>query len=214
MDLTIIGASDVFARGLATWAVAAKHNVTIVGFNRGQAEELVKSVHAARAAGPRDPLLDNVIFLAMPYNCVLDARDSYGKQLDGRIVVDVTTPFDLDTFEPIHPEAGSAAQEIAKVRPGQGREGLPSQVCWHAGGAAGLGSRDAQCLAGWRRCRREASGKPPLQGGRSPANRCWAPATCTGGRSRRVSLSCNAGSFGRRLLGRAVKKTADEGEMK
>ena len=118
MDLTIIGASDVFARGLASWADAAKHNVTIVGFNRGQAEELVKSVHAARAAGPRDPLLDNLIFLAMPYNCVLDARDSYGKQLDGRIVVNVTTPFDLDTFEPIHPEAGSAAQEIAKVRPG------------------------------------------------------------------------------------------------
>jgi hypothetical protein len=108
----------MFARGLATWAVAAEHNVTIVGFNRGQAEELVKSVHAARAADPRDPLLDNVIFLAMPYNCVLDARDSYGKQLDGKIVVDVTTPIDLDTFEPIHPEAGSAAQEIAKGRPG------------------------------------------------------------------------------------------------
>ena len=108
----------MFARGLATWAVAAEHNVTIVGFNRGQAEELVKSVHAARAADPRDPLLDNVIFLAMPYNCVLDARDSYGKQLDGKIVVDVTTPIDLDTFEPIHPEAGSAAQEIAKRRPG------------------------------------------------------------------------------------------------
>ena len=118
MDLTIIGASDIFARGLATWAVAAKHNVTIVGFNRGQAEELVKSVHAARAADPRDTLSDNVIFFAVPYDCVLDARDSYGKQLDGKIVVDVTTPIDLDTFEPIHPEAGSAAQEIAKWRPG------------------------------------------------------------------------------------------------
>lgn len=108
----------MFARGLATWAVAAEHHVTIVGFNRGQAEELVKRVHAARAADPRDPLLDNVIFLAMPYNCVLDARDSYGKQPDGKIVVDVTTPIDLDTFEPIHPDAGSAAQEIAKRRPG------------------------------------------------------------------------------------------------
>jgi hypothetical protein len=66
----------MFARGLAAWAVAAEHNVTIVGFNRGQAEGLVNSVHAAKAADPRDPLLDNVIFFAMPYNCVLNARDS------------------------------------------------------------------------------------------------------------------------------------------
>jgi len=115
MNLTIIGASDMFARGLATWAVAAGHNVTIVGFNREQAEELVKKIGSARAAGPRDPLPDNVIFLAMPYSCVLDARDFYGKQLSGKIVVDVTTPMDLNTFEPIHPEAGSAADEIVKA---------------------------------------------------------------------------------------------------
>jgi len=115
MNLTIIGASDMFARGLATWAVAAGHNVTIVGFNRDQAEDLVKMIGSAKAAGPRDPLPDDVIFLAMPYSCVLDARDFYGKQLSGKIIVDVTTPIDLNTFEPVHPEAGSAADEIVKA---------------------------------------------------------------------------------------------------
>jgi len=49
---------------------------------------------------------------------VLDARDFYGKQLDGKIVVDVTTPIDAETLEPIRPEAGSAAQEISKARTG------------------------------------------------------------------------------------------------
>ena len=118
MHITIIGASDRFARGLATWASAAGHDVTMVGFNLGQAESLVRTITRAKAAGPSDPLLDNLIFMAMPYSCVLDARDFYGKQLDNKIVVDVTTPIHLDTFEPIHPEAGSVAQEIAKARPG------------------------------------------------------------------------------------------------
>lgn len=57
----------MFARGFATWAVGAGHDVTIVGFNRGQAEELVKEIQSGRAAGPGDPLLDDMIFMAMPY---------------------------------------------------------------------------------------------------------------------------------------------------
>jgi len=115
MNLTIIGASDEYARSLASWAVDAGHQVTIVGFNLGQAKELVKSIGARSAAGPSHPLRDKVIFLAMPYNCVLDARDFYGKQLNGKIVIDVTTPIDPDSFEPIHPGAGSVAQEIVKA---------------------------------------------------------------------------------------------------
>lgn len=118
MNITLIGASDMFARGFATWAVGAGHAVTVVGFNRGQAEELVKAIQSGRAAGAGDPLLDDMIFMAMPYNCVLDARDFYGKELDGKIVVDLTTPIDVATLEPIYPEAGSAAQEISKRRPG------------------------------------------------------------------------------------------------
>jgi hypothetical protein len=48
MNITIIGASDSFARGLATWAAAAAHKVTPVGFNLGQAEALVSTVDGTR----------------------------------------------------------------------------------------------------------------------------------------------------------------------
>ncbi len=44
----------MFARGLATWAVAAGHKVTIVGPGHGQAEALVKNIGAALALGPND----------------------------------------------------------------------------------------------------------------------------------------------------------------
>jgi len=116
--MTLIGASNMFARGFATWAVAAGHKVTIVGPNRGSAEALAQDVGAKRAAGRGDPLRDDVIFIALPYVCLRDVLESYDGKLDGKVVVDLITPFDLDTIEPIHPEAGSTAQEIALAWPG------------------------------------------------------------------------------------------------
>ena len=117
MHITVVGASDSYARGFVTWAVAAGYHVTVVGPSRGQAEAFVRRIDAAMAAGPHDPIADDIVFLAMPYTCVLDARDSYGRQLDGKTVVDLTTPIDPETFEPIHPKAGSAAQEIKNAQP-------------------------------------------------------------------------------------------------
>ena len=118
MHITVVGASDSYARGFVTWAVAAEYHVTVVGPSRGQAEAFVRRIDAAMAAGPHDPIADDIVFLAMPYTRVLDARDFYGRQLDGKTVVDLTTPIDPETFEPIHPKAGSAAQEIKNAQPG------------------------------------------------------------------------------------------------
>jgi len=116
MNLTIIGASGSFARGLAEWAVASGHNVTVVGFNRGQAETLTTTIRGAGPLDPSDPLMDNDVFPAMPCDRVLDAWGFYAGQLDAKIVVDVTTPIDRDRSELIRPEAGSVAQEIAARR--------------------------------------------------------------------------------------------------
>jgi predicted dinucleotide-binding enzyme len=42
----------------------------------------------------------------------------YGSQLDGKVVVDITNPVDVDAFEPLTLEAGSGAQETASAVPG------------------------------------------------------------------------------------------------
>jgi len=118
MNITLIGASTTFARGIADWAVAAGHDLTVVGWNRESAEASAEGVGARRSAGPGDPLRDNVIFLALPYVCLHPVLESYGGALDGKVLVDLIVPFDLDTMEPIHPEDGSTAQEIALARPG------------------------------------------------------------------------------------------------
>jgi len=118
MNVTLIGVSTTFARGFADWAVAAGHDLTVVGWNRASAEASAEGVGARRSAGPSDPLRDSLIFLALPYVCLRPVLESYGGELDGKVLVDLIVPFDLDTMEPIHPEAGSTAQEIALARPG------------------------------------------------------------------------------------------------
>jgi predicted dinucleotide-binding enzyme len=87
MDITIVGASNTFARGIADWAVAARHDITIVGASRAQAEAFVASLGAGTAAGPESDLHTKLIFAALPYVCLLDMWEFYGRQLDGRTLV-------------------------------------------------------------------------------------------------------------------------------
>jgi 8-hydroxy-5-deazaflavin:NADPH oxidoreductase len=42
----------------------------------------------------------------------------YGDQLDGKVLVDITNPIDVDAFEPLKLDAGSAAEEIQGRAPG------------------------------------------------------------------------------------------------
>ena len=50
MKISIIGASDMFARGTARWAVSAGHDVTIMGPNRATAEAFVEQLGGGKAA--------------------------------------------------------------------------------------------------------------------------------------------------------------------
>jgi len=116
MEITVIGSSNEFARGFITWAVPAQ-DVTIVGPNRMAAEMFVRGLGAGAAAGPADPLRTDIIVFALPYVCLRPVWESYGDQFDGKVVVDLLIPVDLETGELIHPEAGSAAEEITQALP-------------------------------------------------------------------------------------------------
>ncbi|MGA2448262.1 MAG: hypothetical protein ABTD50_06285 [Polyangiaceae bacterium] len=64
MDITHIGATGTFAGGFATWAVAAGHDITIVGPSRAQAEAFVKQLGAGKPAGRTDRLRTEIVFAA------------------------------------------------------------------------------------------------------------------------------------------------------
>ena len=117
MDITIIGTGNM-ARGIGTRAVAGGHDVTLLGTERAHAEELARELNGSVKAGTvGDPIADDVVVLAVWYPVSREVVERYGDQLDGKVVVDITNPLDTDSFEPIVPEAGSGAQEVAAAAP-------------------------------------------------------------------------------------------------
>ena len=60
----------------------------------------------------------DIVVLAVPYPAVADVLATYGAQLAGKVVVDITNPLDFATFDSLVVPAGcSAAAEIAAALP-------------------------------------------------------------------------------------------------
>jgi 8-hydroxy-5-deazaflavin:NADPH oxidoreductase len=118
MHITIIGTGNM-ARGIATRALAGGNTVTLLGHTAEKAQALAGELSGdVRPGQVGDPLEGDVVVLALWYQAVSDVLGRYGDQLDGKAVVDITNPVDLETYEPLTIEAGSVAQEIAATVPG------------------------------------------------------------------------------------------------
>jgi predicted dinucleotide-binding enzyme len=117
MNVTIIGTGNM-ARGIATRALAGGHAVRLLGREPGKADALASELSGeVRTGTVGDPLDADVVVLAVWYHVLDDVLGTYGDQLDGKVVVDITNPVDPETFQPLTVEAGSAAQEIAGKAP-------------------------------------------------------------------------------------------------
>ena len=118
MEITIIGTGNM-ARGIGTRAVAGGHDVTLLGTEQAHAEDLAGELGGAsvKAGTVGDPIAGDVVVLAVWYPVSREVVERYGDQLDGKVVVDITNPLDTDAFEPIVPDAGSGAQEVAAAAP-------------------------------------------------------------------------------------------------
>jgi predicted dinucleotide-binding enzyme len=117
MDVTIIGTGNM-ARGIATRALAGGNAVTLLGTDAAKADALAGELSGDLRAGQiGDPLTDDVVVLAVWYAAVDEVLNRYGDQLDGKVVIDITNPIGVDSFEPLELEAGSAAQQIAAKVP-------------------------------------------------------------------------------------------------
>ncbi len=118
MEITIIGTGNM-ARGIATRLLAGGHSVALLGTETAKAQALADELTGDVSAGQvGDPLSGDIVVLAVWYAAVDDVLGRYRDQLDGKVVVDITNPIDVDAFEPLELEAGSAAQEIAAKAPG------------------------------------------------------------------------------------------------
>jgi len=117
MDVTIIGTGNM-ARGIATRVLAGGHALTLLGHTAEKAEALAAELGGeVRTGQTGDPLAGDVVVLAVWYQAVDDVLATYGGQLDGKVVVDITNPVDPQTYAPLEIEEGSVAQHIAARQP-------------------------------------------------------------------------------------------------
>ncbi|MSS12661.1 NADPH-dependent F420 reductase [Bifidobacterium tsurumiense] len=71
------------------------------------------------ASTPADTTIEgDIVVLAVPYPALATIADTYGDQLAGKTVVDITNPLDFSTFDSlVTPADGSAAAELQAKLP-------------------------------------------------------------------------------------------------
>lgn len=113
-QITIIGSGNM-ARALAVRVLQARHSVQILGRNGEKTRELVEFLGAGAQGGIEGaPIEGGIVFLAVPYEEAKKAVVFYGEALASKVVVDISNPVNLATFDNLSTPAGtSAAEEIA-----------------------------------------------------------------------------------------------------
>jgi NADPH-dependent F420 reductase len=98
--ISIIGAGNM---GQAISSVVTKGGNTVEVFNSSDLDK---------------PITGDMVILAVPYPAVADVLAQRGQQLADKIVVDITNPLDVQTFDGLTvPPDGSATAEIAAALP-------------------------------------------------------------------------------------------------
>ncbi|MFJ2514497.1 NADPH-dependent F420 reductase [Streptomyces griseoviridis] len=115
--ISIIGTGNM-ARTIGTRAVAGGNTVEIMGRDRAKAADLAEALGGGTTTGDWGTApAGDIVVVALLYDGVVPAVTQYGDALAGKIVVDISNPFNA-TFDGLaHREETSIAQEIAKAAP-------------------------------------------------------------------------------------------------
>ena len=123
MNITILGSGNM-ARAIAARLLAGGNSVTLLSRTPDMAASHIKELAPLAAKGATvkvaaqgTPISDPVVVNSIGYPAALDVIRSYGTQLDGKIVVDITNPLNQNFDDLATPPGTSAAEELAKVAP-------------------------------------------------------------------------------------------------
>ncbi|MFE5338415.1 NADPH-dependent F420 reductase [Isoptericola sp. NPDC056573] len=113
--ISILGTGNM-GSAIAGLALAGGNDVQVVARDVAKAAAVDPAVTAA-AFG--EPLTGEIVVLALPYPALDDVVATYGDQLAGRTVVDLTNPLDFATFDAlVVPADSSAAAGLSEKLPG------------------------------------------------------------------------------------------------
>ncbi|MFI6861438.1 NADPH-dependent F420 reductase [Streptomyces sp. NPDC050421] len=116
-SITLIGTGNM-ARTIATLAVAGGNTVEVMGRDQSKADALAKALGGGATTGKWGGVpAGDLVITALLYDSVVPVVTAYGDALEGKVIVDISNPFN-STFDGLaHSEETSIAQEVAKVAP-------------------------------------------------------------------------------------------------
>jgi predicted dinucleotide-binding enzyme len=116
-NITFIGAGNM-ARTIGTLAVAGGNTVEIMARDQAKAEALAEVLGGGTTTGKWGAVpAGDIVITALLYDGVVPTVAEYGDALAGKIIVDISNPFNA-TFDGLaHSEPTSIAQEVAKIAP-------------------------------------------------------------------------------------------------
>jgi predicted dinucleotide-binding enzyme len=115
--ISIIGSGGM-AAAISGLATKAGHTVEVMSRDAAKAWALAEQIGAGATTGTFGAApAGDIVILAVPYSAVLDVVKQYGKELAGKLLVDITNPVASDHTSFVTPADSFGAQEIAKAAP-------------------------------------------------------------------------------------------------
>jgi predicted dinucleotide-binding enzyme len=116
-SISIIGAGNM-ARAIGARAIAGGNTVEIMGRDRSKAADLARALGDGATTGEWGTApTGDIVIVALLYDGVVPAVAQYGDALAGKVVVDISNPFNA-TFDGLaHREETSIAREAARAAP-------------------------------------------------------------------------------------------------
>ena len=115
--ITIIGSGNM-ATAIGTRAAKHGHAVEFMSRNTAKVQALVDQIGSGSTVGTfgARPTGD-IVIVAVLYTGAVDVVAHYGDALTGKILVDITNPFNADARGIVTAEGNSVSQQIAAVAP-------------------------------------------------------------------------------------------------
>jgi hypothetical protein len=106
------------ARAIGALALAGGNTVEVMGRDQAKADDLAEALGGDAVTGKWGAVpTGDIVITALPHDGVVPVVVEYGDALAGKVIVDISNPFNA-TFDGLaHSAETSVAQEVAKVAP-------------------------------------------------------------------------------------------------
>jgi predicted dinucleotide-binding enzyme len=116
-SISILGTGNM-ARTIGALAVAGGNAVEILGRDQSKAADLARALGGSATTGEWGAVpAGDIVIVAVLYASVVPVVAQYGDALAGKVIVDISNPFNSAADGLAHGEGTSIAQEAAKAAP-------------------------------------------------------------------------------------------------